>query len=46
METVNAYLGLKKMYDRILDDILDGKPVWIVDSPELREALRRRLRER
>lgn len=29
-----------------LDDILDGKPVHIVDSPRLRRALRRRARER
>lgn len=35
-----------KNINGFLDDMLDGKPVWIVDSPELRKALQRRARER
>lgn len=30
----------------MLDDILDGKPMMIVDSPQLRRALRKRRFER
>jgi hypothetical protein len=29
-----------------LDDILDGKPIMIVDSPQLRRSLRKRQMER
>lgn len=32
--------------DDLLDDLLDGKPAMIVDSPQLRRALRRRAAER
>lgn len=32
--------------DGLLDDLLDGKPAMIVDSPQLRRALRRRAAER
>lgn len=32
--------------NRFLDDLLDGKPMLIVDSPELRRMLRKRRIER
>jgi hypothetical protein len=33
-------------YRDLLDDMLDGRPVWIVTSPPLRRDLRRRLAQR
>lgn len=42
----NESAACNKGHNDFLDDMLDGKPVMIVDSPQLRRSLRRRARER
>ncbi len=41
-----AYYGLKKEYDRLLDLVLEGRAIDMITSPTLQEKLRRRLNER
>lgn len=37
---------LENSKNDMLDDLIDGKPMMIVDSPQLRRAIRKRRMER